>query len=696
MDFLNDLNSQQRKAVEYSSGPALVLAGAGSGKTRALTYRLAYLIKSGVEPSNVLAITFTNKAADEMKERTKHILLSEKTKRHNLPFLGTFHSMAAMFLRKELNSLDYGFNSDFVIFDRNDSQSLLKEIVKGREIDKDKFNPRKLINFISSCKQDQIDHQSLPDDEYNLKEIKPIYREYQKRLKENNALDFDDILFLFVRVLEDKEEIRNKYQTNFKHILVDEYQDTNQIQYKMIKLLAGQDNPNLMVVGDDWQSIYGFRGADYKNILSFKNSYPRAKIFKLEQNFRSSDNIVSAAQALIEHNSQRSKKKLWTENKSGDKIGLIETQTGEKEAKKVVELIKEKDDYCQTAVLYRTHAQSRLIEEALIHNQIPYQIIGGLRFYQRKEIKDLISYLFVAYQESKLHLKRIINTPRRGIGQKTIKAIEASNWQLDQVNSAQVRDFQQLNSELKQRAGELTVDRLLDWLVKKIDYQEYIENYSETKEQAQYRWENIEELIAVAGKYSKLEPRKSLAAFLEEVSLMDFQDEIDDRNKVTLMTLHNAKGLEYETVFMIGLEEGLLPHKQSLVEREQLEEERRLCYVGMTRAKSNLYLSWASSRYMYGQPEIQDRSQFLSEIPDKYFHQIQTSGIEKQKVVSQDSLSEFDADLSSGDWVEHLSLGRAKVISVDGSMVEVDFPGLGKKKLSLDYAPLKKIDRPTQ
>ncbi len=692
MDFLNDLNREQRKAVEYSSGSALVLAGAGSGKTRALTYRLAYLIKSGVEPSSILGITFTNKAADEMKERTKKLLEAGSSKNYRLPFLGTFHSVVASFLRKEFGQLDYGFDSSFVIFDRNDSQALLKEIIKDRNIDKDKFNPRKLINFISSCKQDQVTYQNLPEDEYSLREIKPIYKEYQKRLKDNNALDFDDILFFFVKILEENSQIQEKYQNNFDHILVDEYQDTNQVQYKMIKLLAGSGNPNLMVVGDDWQSIYGFRGADYKNILSFKEGYPEAKIFKLEENFRSSGNIVSAAQALIENNSLRSEKKLWTKNNEGEKISLIEASSGDKEAEKIGQIIKEKDDYSQVAVLYRTHAQSRLIEETLIHNQIPYQIIGGLRFYQRKEIKDLISYLFVAYQNTKLHLKRVANTPRRGIGKKTVEIIEDMDWQLDRVENAKVRAFHQLIMEIRQRSEELTVDRLIDWIIKKIKYQEHINNYSETSEQATYRWENIEELIAVAGKYSQLKPRESLGAFLEEVSLMDFQDEIDSGGKVTLMTLHNAKGLEYQDVFVVGLEEGLLPHKQSLESQEQLEEERRLCYVGMTRAKEKLTLSWAKSRYIYGQPEIQERSQFLSEIPDKHFSKIQTEGIVNQSSVSidQEKRSE-NVTVKAGDLVEHLSLGRAEVISVDGSMIEVRFPKIGKKVLSLDYAPIKKI-----
>ncbi len=692
MDFLSELNKEQLEAVKHGDGPALILAGAGSGKTRVLTYRLAYLISNGIEPHQILGVTFTNKAADEMKERTKKLIGSS----YRVPFLGTFHSISARILRKELDNLDLGVDSKFVIFDSGDSQALIKDIIKKRDLDsKDQFNPRKVLSFISSCKQERIMPNQLPANEYYLEEIKPIYAAYQRRLRENNALDFDDILLFFVEMLEKYPEVKEKYQNNFKYILVDEYQDTNPIQYQLIKLLSGE-KPNLMVVGDDWQSIYKFRGADYTNILNFKQDYREAEVYKLEQNYRSTKNIVSAAQALIENNNQRSDKKLWTENSQGEMVGLIRASSGEKEARKVVELVKDRSNYSETAILYRTHAQSRLLEEVLIREQIPYQIIGGLRFYERKEIKDLVSYLFLAHsQVNGLHLKRVINTPRRGIGKKTEELLEEANWQLDRVDHNGVRKFQVFLDELRQRSQELTVDGLISWLVKKISYRQYIEDFSQTKEQADYRWENIEELINVASKHRDLDPSESLAAFLEEVALMDFQDNIEEsQEKLTLMTLHNAKGLEYDHVFIVGLEEGLLPHKRSLAEREEMAEERRLCYVGMTRAKKTLHLSWAQARQIYGQLEIQDPSPFLSEIPDNLIEEIQAEGIEKPVDIGQTS-SEADysnTDLNVGDWIEHAQLGRAQIISIEDDMIEVKFDGIGKKKLSIEYAPIKKAN----
>jgi len=691
VDFLDDLNSKQIEAVKHGSGPALILAGAGSGKTRVLTYRLAYLISQGVETYQILGVTFTSKAADEMKKRTKKLVGSSC----RVPFLGTFHSVAVRILRKELGNSSMNIDQSFIIFDSNDSQVLIKDIIKKRDLDSnDQFNPRKVLNFISSCKQEKIMPNQLPTNEYYLEKVKPIYAQYQKRLRDNNALDFDDILLTFVRMLEKYSNIRKKYQDNFKYILVDEYQDTNQIQYELIKLLSGK-KPNLMVVGDDWQSIYKFRGADYTNILNFKNDYPKAKVYKLEQNYRSTKNIVLAAQALIKNNQQRSKKELWTKNKQGEKIGLIKASSGEKEAKKVVDLVKKKANYSQTAILYRTHAQSRLLEESLIREQIPYQIIGGLRFYERKEIKDLISYLFLAHsQVNGFHLRRVINIPRRGIGRKTQQLLESENWQLDRIDHSKVKKFQSFLEEMRQRSQELTVDRLIDWLVKKVSYRQYIDDYSQTKEQAEYRWENIEELINVASKYSSIEPLKSLASFLEEVALMDFQDNIEEnQQKLTLMTLHNAKGLEYKHVFIVGLEEGLLPHKRSLAEREEMAEERRLCYVGMTRAKETLHLSWAQARYIYGQLEIQDPSPFLSEIPDSILNEIQAGGIEKSIEIEQPKTREDSSkfNLEVGDWVEHVQLGKAQIISMEDDMIEVRFEGIGKKRLSLEYAPIKKI-----
>ncbi len=533
------LNKPQREAVRYLKGPLLILAGAGSGKTRVLTHRLAFLLGQGIAPGNILAMTFTNKAADEMADR-----ISRLTPKHrSLPYLGTFHSMAAKILRHELNQTDLPWSSNFLIFDQDDSERLIKEIIDEKELPKDQFSPGRIRHLISQSKQERLSPNQIALDSFWQEKIRSVYERYQRRLEVSNALDFDDLLLVLLQLFEQNYKVKKRYQQQFQHILVDEYQDTNLVQYQMVRLLA-EGHQNLMVVGDDWQSIYGFRGADFRNILNFQKDYPNAKVLKLEENFRSSQNILTAAQRVIEHNRERSHKKLWTGREKGEKINLHEAISGEEEAILVVKEIQRLADYPETVVLYRTHAQSRLLEEALLSNQIPYQIIGGLRFYQRKEIKDIIAYLWLAQQDSPIHLARIINTPRRGIGAKTVEKLKEKGWDLTKVSQPQVVRFQKLLARLRKEASKHSIDRLIEWLLEELDYQQYLKDYSETEEQVISRLENIQELLAVARKYQKLSPKASLTAFLEEVSLMDFQDELKERvDRVTQMTRHKVKGL---------------------------------------------------------------------------------------------------------------------------------------------------------
>lgn len=690
MDIFKGLNPKQKEAVKNITGPLLILAGAGSGKTKVLTHRLAYLISQGVSDKNILAVTFTNKAADEMKERA----LKMVERKHHFPFLGTFHSIAARLLRSQLNNTDYAWDQNFVIYDQNDSLSLIKSILReSDELDVKKAS--KVQYFIFKNKQDRVLPENLPQNNFWLKQVKPVYKKYQARLKKNNSLDFDDLLLVLVQMLEDYPEIKKYYLNKFKHILIDEYQDTNLLQYQMVNLLINKSQ-NLMVVGDDWQAIYGFRGADFTNILNFKKDYPQAKVIKLEQNYRSSKHIIQGAQSVIENNRDRSEKKLWTEAEKGEPIQIIRTTSGEEEAQAVVRMIEELGEYDQTAILYRTHAQSRLLEETLIQKSVPYQIVGGTSFYERKEVKDILSYLHLAWQDNSVHLDRVINTPRRGIGQKTQERLENKDWQLDKVDHPRFQDFKRILNELRILSKKKTVDQLAHWLINKINYQKHLKDYAQTEDQAQARWENVEELISVAAKFSQLKPRESLKNFLQETSLMDLQDRLDDESEtLSLMTLHTVKGLEFRNVFIVGLEEGLLPHEQSLMADSEIEEERRLCYVGMTRAEKRLYLSQADQRMIHGRLNSNEPSRFLEEIPDeviesrKELNQIQT--FKDNKAKAQKEASRVDIKLSKGTQVKHFKLGVGRVVSVDDNMVEVDFPKLGRKKLSLEYAPLEKV-----
>jgi len=687
VSIFKGLNQSQKSAVSYQKGPLLILAGAGSGKTRVLTHRLAFLLAKGVKPGRILAVTFTNKAAEEMKSRVTALTSSISGSQPPVfNYLGTFHSVAVKILRQELNQTSLPWSASFGIFDQDDSEHLIKEIVKEKKLSDDQFSAPKLKALISQAKQERLGPDQLSSDEFWEDGLKKVYREYQQRLAEGNLLDFDDLLLVLLQLLERYPKIRRKYQDRFQYILVDEYQDTNLIQYQMVKLLVNQDQ-NLMAVGDDWQSIYGFRGADFRNILNFKRDYPRARIIKLEQNYRSSKNILRVAQGLIEHNRQRSDKKIWSARQKGEKVSLFEAKSGEEEALMAASQIQKLANYSETVVLYRTHAQSRLIEEALLNRQIPYQIIGGVRFYQRKEIKDLVAYLWLIERVDSIHLVRAINTPRRGIGAKTIKLLARDNWDLEGSSQPRIKDFLKLIRRLRKEATKKPVDQLIEWLLAELSFKEYLAGFAVSEEEAESRWENVQELIAMAGRYRDLTPKRSLRAFLEEITLMDFQDEFDpNKERATLMTVHNVKGLEFDNVFIVGLEEGLFPHQRSLESVAELEEERRLCYVGMTRARDRLYLSWARNRAIFGRLQTQERSRFLAEIPEEGLKDFGPEVIEPKPISGHS-----DIGLKRGEMVQHLQLGSGRVVAVEDEMVEIEFPKLGRKKFALEYAPLKKI-----
>lgn len=618
-DIFNGLNSEQIEAVKTTEGPVLILAGAGSGKTKALTHRVAYLIKEkNVSPYNILVVTFTNKAAQEMIGRVMKLLgnsnLSSKfsaLSSSQLPWAGTFHSVCVKILRREITIL--GYRKYFTIYDEDDSLSAIKHVMDALEIDKKQYNPRAIKNFISGAKNELIDPTGYKRyaQGYFGEIVQKVYERYQKDLKAANALDFDDIIMKTVELFRNPPaggpEVLKRWQGLFKYILVDEYQDTNHAQYVLIKLLA-EKHQNLFVIGDDFQAIYSFRGANFRNILDFEKDYPKAKVIKMEQNYRSTKSILGAAQKVIEKNVLRSEKSLWTQNEDGLPATICQAQNDIEEVEFILDEInalKHIGSYNDFVILYRTNAQSRILEEILMQRNIPYRLIGALRFYQRKEIKDILAFLkLVSNPDDRVALKRIINVPPRGIGKLT-------NYEL---RSTKTEKFYRMIEELRESAKELKVAQLIESVAYKTGYKDWI---LDGTEEGEMRWENIEELKSVA------ERSENLEEFLENVSLVSDIDNYDQKAEaVTLMTLHNAKGLEFPVVFMVGMEEGLFPHARSFMDPSQLEEERRLCYVGMTRACKRLYLSWAESRMIYGTVSQSQPSRFLSDIPEELVERI--------------------------------------------------------------------------
>ena len=650
--ILSGLNDKQIEAVRATEGPVLILAGAGSGKTKALTHRIAHLIAKGVDPSNILAVTFTNKAAGEIKQRVEKLLKSAVSDftalmASNIPWMGTFHSICLRILRKEVGNLDLpapaspslggqaGYGNNFTIYDTDDQISLIKNVMQDLELDTKKFNPRAMLGKISKLKSELISYDKFAESahEYLEKIVAPIYTGYQIALRQNNAMDFDDLIFLCVDLFQKYPEILEQYQNLFRYILVDEYQDTNHAQYAWISLLA-KKHRNLFVIGDDYQSIYAFRQADIRNILDFEKDYPEAKLIMLEQNYRSTQNILTAANSIIAKNKNQKHKKLWTEKQGGDKIILKELPSERNEGEYLVKTIrnnvKQGIDLNGTAILYRTHAQSRSIEEAMVKHGLPYRIIGGINFYQRREIKDILAYLRLAVNSNdSVSLGRIYNVPIRGIGHASFKKLKDGRPEgmslidhlknLDNVSigKKQMTSFKELGNlieNLSQESVKLTPSQLIRHILKKTNYQAHIND--DTKE-GDERWENVKELLTAANKYDEILAPEGLEKFLEEVALIQEIDKLQKKESaITLMTIHSAKGLEFPVVFLIGMEDGLFPHSRALFEPQELEEERRLCYVAVTRAKEQLHLTFCRRRMMYGTPQVNPPSRFLFEIPE--------------------------------------------------------------------------------
>lgn len=741
--ILDGLNDKQLEAVTHFTGPLLVIAGAGSGKTRALTNRIAYLIEEkGVNPWNILAVTFTNKAANEMKDRIVKLLSHQDEinlmegfgdlisaadlnpiREHEIPTVGTFHSICVRILRKHLHLMD--FENSFAIYDTADQKILMKMLMQERAVDPKKINPMAVLSHISNAKNQLVgpdDYRQFAND-YFTEKVAELYPAYQSALTRNNALDFDDIIMKTVQVFQNFPKVLDQYQEKFKFISVDEYQDTNHAQYVLIKLLA-EKYRNLCVIGDADQSIYSWRGATIKNIMDFEQDYPEAKVILLEQNYRSTQTILDAAHCVISKNQNRKDKKLWTDREDGAVIKHFLADNERHEGHFVAENIKgisreyEVPPYKDFVVLYRTNAQSRVMEEVFLRHGIPYKIVGGIRFYERKEIKDIIAYLRVIQNPNdSVSLLRIINTPTRKIGAKTIEALQSfssrhgisiwsaillakENDELSDAKIAALDDFVKLIKDLQDLNQNSTAADMIKHVVSQSGYKKMIDDGSV---EGEARLENINELVSVAYKYDKLEGGVSLNIFLEEVSLIADIDSVDDKdNSVTLMTVHSAKGLEFPHVFVIGLEEGVFPHSRSLLDPRELEEERRLLYVAMTRAMDQLYLLHARNRMLYGESKTNAPSQFLTDINQELIESNIGGGINPRRISLNDISRNpvpveiergTEVELDSGDRVEHSTFGQGIVVNVQGGIATIAFEdsGVGVKKLALSIAPLKKI-----
>lgn len=640
---LKDLNQSQIEAVKAVSGPVLIIAGPGSGKTRCLSHRVAYMIYMGIKPENILCITFTNKASQEMKERVQNLLGRLRA----MPLVGTFHSICAKILRQEAWTL--GFTKNFTIYDKEDQLSLIKKVMETLSFNPKNFNPYSILNRISKLKSGLTysENYDFGNGNYYEKIVGQIYSAYQKELKTANAMDFDDLIMLTVKLFEKNPQILEKYQNQFKYILVDEYQDVDTSQYVLTKLLTGKKK-NLFVIGDTDQSIYQFRNADFRNMLNFEKDFPEAKIIRLEQNYRSTKIILAAGQGLIQKNIYRHQKDLWTENADGEKISISQLDDEKEESRFIIErmkkLIQKGYKLKDFVILYRTHAQSRPIEEEFLNQGFPYKIIGALKFYERKEIKDILAYLrILANPNDFVSLQRIYNIPTRGIGKASFvrfadfsrknnldlfeALIKAKNIEDAPAKSKfALYSFGKTLEKIKEKTKNYELTKLMKFIVSEINYKEYLDTRSE---EGYMRWENVKELLTVAKKYNSLKTDEAMNKFLEEVALIQETDPIRTKtsngarnideveNKVQLMTLHSAKGLEFPVVFLVGAEEGLLPHSKSLSNPIELEEERRLCYVGITRAKRRVFITLARSRTIFGTSSQGISSRFLDEIPKK-------------------------------------------------------------------------------
>lgn len=738
--LLNGLNPEQQNAVKATNGPLLIMAGAGSGKTRVLTHRIAYLmVEKGVNPYNILAITFTNKASREMRDRIYKMMggAAEEI------WISTFHSMCVKILRRDIDRI--GFNRNFTILDTTDQQSVIKGILKDKNIDPKKFDPRAILGSISSAKNEMIDPEEYAKvaGGYFEKVVSDVYEEYQRRLRKNQALDFDDLIMKTIQLFKRVPEVLEYYQRKFQYIHVDEYQDTNKAQYMLVKLLSSRFK-NLCVVGDSDQSIYRWRGADIANILSFEKDYPNATVIFLEQNYRSTKRILLAANKVISNNMNRKPKNLWTENPEGNKIVYYRADSEQGEAQFVAGKIKELTKnggkkLSDIAILYRTNAQSRVMEEVLLKSNIDYSIVGGTKFYDRKEIKDMLAYLrLISNPDDDISLQRVINVPKRGIGSSSLDKIanfaalhDISYYQalesieligLSPKTTKSVTEFRDLIHNYTQMQEFLSVTELVEEVLDKSGYRDMLK--AEKSLEAQSRLENLDELLSVTKSFEETNEDKSLVAFLTDLALVADIDSMDDESEQTdsivLMTLHSAKGLEFPVVFLIGMEEGVFPHSRSLMEEAEMEEERRLAYVGITRAEQNLFLTNAQMRTLFGRTNTNPASRFINEIPvdllegvepEKRFFtpfgsQSKSFGSPGNKLAAQAARKPVVRPVAStsggdglswkvGDKAEHGKWGIGTVVSVkgegEGTELDIAFRSpTGIKRLLAKFAPIKK------
>ena len=697
---IDNLNDKQKEAVLYNDGPLLIIAGAGAGKTKTLTTKIAYLIEEGLAaPYNILAITFTNKAAKEMRDRL-YLLIGDEARKLQV---STFHSFGLKLLRENYELL--GYDRNFVIMDSDDSLTVVKKIIKDLNYDPKIYNPKAIRNKISSCKNELIsahDYERYAVSDYE-QVIQKVYEKYEHKLKTNNSVDFDDLLILPIKLFKEHRDVLEKYQDLYKYVLIDEYQDTNEAQYILTKMIS-EKNRKITCVGDDSQSIYSFRGANYKNILNFEKDYKDAKTILLEQNYRSTGNILDAANQVIKNNRDRKDKNLWTNKGPGDKIKYYRAYNERDEAqyiiRKIKELVNRDVEYKDIAILYRTNAQSRVVEEEMLKENLPYRVIGSFYFYSRKEIKDLIAYLRLIHNsKDNISLLRVINTPKRGIGLKTIEnlTIRADSEGIsiyDAIESGKELEFKNTIEKLKSIAEDLTLTELIDKVLDASGMKKELE--SEQTLESEVRLENLEEFKSITKAFEEKEGLISLEDFLLEISLVsDVEEYKDDPNRISLMTVHSVKGLEFDHVFVIGMEEGLFPHMNSLMENGALEEERRLCYVAITRARDDLHLVNARRRTLFGKEQVNPVSRFISEInPDLLETNVKDEIPKKEeKIDTAEMFREEDVDYKVGDFVYHETFGTGKVVEVTNTLVSVAFKHPhGIKKLMKNHKKLSKIN----
>lgn len=691
MELLKNLNKEQIEAVKTIDGPVLVMAGAGSGKTKVLTTRIAYLIEEGIPSYNILAITFTNKAAAEMRDRVSNLIGDASS------FIGTFHSLGVRIIRENHDIL--GLPNNFTIIDSDDTNTIIKKLLKEMNLDSKQYSPSYVRNRISFIKNQMLTDGEL-DRLFNTpmdKVVVEVYHRYNNKLKTSASVDFDDLLLLPVNLFKERKDILEYYQDKYRYILIDEYQDTNPVQYKLSVMLSNKYK-NIFVVGDMNQSIYAFRQADFRNISNFEKDFKGAKVIKLEHNYRSTNNILSAANEVIKHNTERKDLKLFSDNGDGVKIKYMRAYDEKHEIALVIDEIKHllSEGYKNEdiAILYRTNAQSRAIEDVFLAKGIPYKVFGSYYFYNRKEIKDLISYLRLIYNpHDEISLRRVINTPKRGIGESAIAAVEERAKQqnismFDALETRKELEFKEIIEDLIKRSESLSLTELIDEVLERSGMKKELESSKALEDEI--RLENLMEVKSITASFEERTGSANLGDFLEEVSLIaDISNHTEDGDVVTLMTLHSAKGLEFPVVFLVGMEEGLFPHNMSLMENN-LEEERRLCYVGITRAKERLYLTNAKRRMLYGKDNMNMPSRFISEIDEKLIEKIGPK--EENKVIDKKQMYTNDNnDITEGSIISHEQYGTGVVVKCDGSLISVAFK-TGIKKLMKNHKSIKKIN----